>query len=132
HLMIARQFLLPDLGVPQQADSGHAGRYVAELLVPEKSGAIGKRGSELLPDDSGDVVVLEIFRGRAAVPSPRGTGIEAGDRLLVRGSWPDIEQARRKLEAAFDPGAMDLEGHEEDQLVRAEATAAPRPAAPGP
>ncbi|MEN1956035.1 SLC13 family permease [Luteimonas sp. MJ204] len=125
YLMIARQFLLPDLGVPQQADSGHAGRYVAELLVPEKSGAIGKRGSELLPDDSGDVVVLEIFRGRAAVPSPRGTGIEAGDRLLVRGNWTDIEAARRKLKLRHDDVAGDLEGDDEDGRVHAEAMVAP-------
>ncbi|MGY1458453.1 MULTISPECIES: SLC13 family permease [unclassified Luteimonas] len=125
YMMVARVFLLPDLGVPQQADSGHAGRYVAELLVPEKSGAIGKRGAELLPNDSGDVVVLEVFRGRTALPSPRGTGIEAGDRLLVRGSWPDIEQARRKLKLAFDHVATDLEGDEDDERVHAEAMVAP-------
>src|SRR5690606_229962 len=110
YLMIARQFLLPDLGVPQQADSGHAGRYVAELLVPEKSGAIGKRGSELLPDDSGAAVVLEIFRGRAAVPAPRGT---------------DIEAARRKLKLRHDDVAGDLEGDDEDGRVHAEAMVAP-------
>src|SRR5690606_34567609 len=125
YLMIARVFLLPDLGVPQQADSGHAGRYVAELLVPEKSPAIGKRGAELLSHDGGDVVVLEIFRGRTALPSPRGTEIEAGDRLLVRGNWPDIEQARRKLKLAFDHVATDLEEGEDDGRVHAEVMVAP-------
>ena len=124
YLMFARRFLLPDLGVPQQADSGHAGRYVAELLVPEKSGAIGKRGSELLSND-GDVVVLEIFRGRAAVPSPRGTEIEVGDRILARGTWPHIEAARRKLKLRHDDVASDLEGDDEDGRVHAEAMVAP-------
>jgi di/tricarboxylate transporter len=125
YMMFARRFLLPDLGVPQQADSGHAGRYVAELLVPEKSGAVGRRGSELIPDDGGDVVVLEIFRGRAALPSPRGSEIEPGDRLLVRGHWPDIEQARRKLKLVHDHVASDLEGDDEDGRVHAEAMVAP-------
>ncbi|GGJ97728.1 SLC13 family permease [Luteimonas terricola] len=125
YLMFARRFLLPDLGVPQQADSGHAGRYVAELLVSGKSTAIGKRGSELLPDDSGDVVVLEIFRGRAAVPSPRGTEIEPGDRMLVRGTWPDIEAARRKLKLSHDEVARDLEVDDEGERVYAEAMVAP-------
>ena len=125
YMMIARRFLLPDLGVPQQADSGHAGRYVVELLVPAKSAAIGKRGAELMPNDSSDVVVLEIFRGRAALPSPRGTEVEAGDRLLVRGAWPDIDQARRKLKLVYDQVATGLEGDEDDERVHAEAMVAP-------
>ncbi len=125
YLMFARRFLLPDLGVPQQADSGHAGRYVVELLVPDRSGAIGKRGAELLPHDIGDVVLLEIIRARSVLPSPRGTDIEAGDRLLVRGSWPDIEAARRKLRLAHDHVATDLEDDVEDGRVYAEAMVAP-------
>ena len=125
YLMFARRFLLPDLGVPQQADSGHAGRYVVELLVPDRSGAIGKRGAELLPHDIGDVVLLEIIRARSVLPSPRGTDIEAGDRLLVRGSWPDIEAARRKLRLAHDNVATDLEDDVEDGRVYAEAMVAP-------
>ena len=124
YMMFARTFLLPDLGVPQRADSGHAGRYVVELLVPPKSAAIGRRGAELL-DDDGDVVVLEIFRDGAALPSPRGTEVEAGDRLLVRGSWNDVEQARRRLKLAYDHVAHDLEGDDEDGRLHAEAMVAP-------
>ncbi len=125
YLMFARRFLLPDLGVPQQADSGHAGRYVVELLVPAKSSAVGKRGAELLPHDIGDVVLLEIIRARTVLPTPRGTEIEAGDRVLVRGSWPDIEAARRKLKLAHDHVATDLEDDVEDGRVHAEAMVAP-------
>ncbi|NLA68689.1 MAG: SLC13 family permease [Gammaproteobacteria bacterium] len=128
YMMIARRFLLPDLGVPQQADSGHAGRYVAELLVPGKSGAIGKRGAELLPEDSGDVVLLEVFRARAAVPSPRAAEIAPGDRLLLRGNWNDIEAARRKLKLRHlhvdgEPGEEAEDG--EHERVHAEVMVAP-------
>lgn len=125
YLMFARSVLLPDLGVPQQADSGHAGRYVVELMVPARSAAIGRRGGELLPHDGGDVVVLEVFRGRTALPSPRGMEIEAGDRLLVRGRWKDVEEARRRLKLAYDHVAHDLEGDDEDGRLHAEAMVAP-------
>ncbi|MBB1473526.1 MULTISPECIES: SLC13 family permease [unclassified Luteimonas] len=126
YLMIARRFLLPDLGVPHQADSGHAGRYVAELLVSDKSGAVGKRASDLLPHTSGDVVVLELFRGRTALPAPRDTLIEPGDRMLVRGAWPDIDAARRKLKLKFDEVARGLEdAGGDDGRVHAEAMVAP-------
>ena len=125
YLMVARRFLLPDLGVPQQADSGHAGRYVTELLVTEKSSAIGRRGSELLPGDDGDVVLLEIFRQRATVPSPRAAEVEAGDRLLLRGNWNDIEAARRMLKLRHHQVAGDLEGDDEDGRVHAEVMVAP-------
>ena len=125
YMMIARGVLLPDLGVPERADSGHAGRYAAELLVPEKSAAIGRRGSEVLPPESGDVVVLEIFRGGSAVPSPRGTEVEAGDRLLVRGRWDDIEAARRRLKLEHAPAAGPLDEDAEAARVHAEAMVAP-------
>lgn len=125
YLMVACRFLLPDLGVPQAADSGHAGRYVTELLVTEKSPAIGRRGSELLPGDDGDVVLLEIFRHRVAVPSPRAAEVEAGDRLLLRGNWNDIEAARRKLKLRHHQVAGDLEGDDEDGRVHAEVMVAP-------
>lgn len=125
YMMFARRFLLPDLGVPRQADSGHAGRYVAELRVGGKSGAIGRRGSELLSHEDGDVVLLEIFRGEALVASPRDTAIEAGDRLLVRGNWPDIEATRRRFRLGFDEVARELEEDAEAGRVHAEAMVAP-------
>ena len=126
YLMFARRFLLPDLGVPRQADSGHAGRYVAELQVAERSGAIGRRGGELFSHQDGDIVLLEIFRGRDALPSPRGATIEAGDRLLVRGGWPDIEATRRRLRLGFDAVAQGLDGDDDDSgRVYAEAMVAP-------
>ncbi|WP_149195834.1 SLC13 family permease [Luteimonas suaedae] len=125
YMMVARRFLLPDLGVPEQADSGHAGRYVVELLATERSSAIGKRGGEMLPDDAGDVVVLEIFRGRQPVPSPRSEEVRAGDRLLLRGEWRDIEQARKKLKLDYDQVSRELDGDAEDGRLHAEAMVAP-------
>lgn len=127
YMMVARIFLLPDLGVPKEADSGHAGRYVVELLVPGKSSAVGRRGAELLPADAGDVVVLEIFRDGAKLASPRDGVIEPGDRLLIRGNWTDVEQARRKLKLAFDQVAQDVDPEDDADAgrVHAEAMVAP-------
>ncbi|NZA27827.1 SLC13 family permease [Luteimonas sp. SJ-92] len=125
YMMVARRFLLPDLGIPEQSDTGHAGRYVVELLVGEKSPAIGRRGSELLPDDAGDVVMLEIFRAKQPVSSPRGEQVQAGDRLLMRGEWRDIEQARKKLRLDYDHVARDLDGDVAAERLHAEAMVAP-------
>ena len=59
YLMVARRFLLPDLGVVQSDREGHGGRFMVELLVPDKSPAIERKAGELLapasPEaDSGD------------------------------------------------------------------------------
>ncbi|OHE84578.1 MAG: hypothetical protein A2190_12650, partial [Lysobacterales bacterium RIFOXYA1_FULL_69_10] len=48
YLMVARRFLLPDLGVDQPDTEGHGGRFMAELVVPDKSPAIDRPAGELL------------------------------------------------------------------------------------
>lgn len=110
YLMVARRWLLPDLGVPEQARDQHAGRYVAELLVGADSDAAGRAWHAVAGDDSGDVELLEVLRDGAAVPTPRGTEFAAGDRLLVRGAWSDIEAFRRRRGLDWDRVAADLDG----------------------
>lgn len=125
YLMLAQRFLLPDLGIPARDESGHVGRYVAELLVPSKSPAIGKRGSEVLPAEANDITVLEIIRDGTIVPFPRTELVQAGDRLLIRGDWHEIEQARTRLKLQFDPVARDLEGDPAAKRMEVEVMVAP-------
>lgn len=125
YLMLARRWLLPDLGVPMQDEADRRGRFVAELHVPAKAPAIGKRGSEVLGHDAGDVTVLEIIRNGVVVAAPRNEPIVAGDRLLVRGDWREIDQARRRLKLQFDPVARDLDGNPETTRLHVEAMVAP-------
>lgn len=125
YLMIARRFLLPDLGVPSPTDSGHAGRYVVELLVSEKSPVVGMRGGEILTDTDGDVVLLENFRNKLPLRTPRSEEVRAGDRLLMRGQWTDIEKARRKLKLKYDQVARDLDGDASAERLHAEVMVVP-------
>jgi len=75
---------------------------------------IGKPGGVALPLDTGDAYLLEIRRDGVLVDRPRSEEIQAGDRLLLRGSWPELEAVRRKLGLAFDPVAADLSGNPDD------------------
>ena len=52
YLMIARRFLLPDLGVVQSDQEGHGGRFLVELLVPDKSPAIDRKAGGLLAPEA--------------------------------------------------------------------------------
>lgn len=123
YIMIAQRFLLPDLGIPNTASDDHRGRYLVELQVPEKSVAIGRTGSTLLPVEVKDVFLLEIVRD--GVMLPRTETIIAGDRLLMRGEWNDIQQARRQLQLTHDIVARDLDGNPEAPRVHAEVMIAP-------
>lgn len=123
YIMIAQRFLLPDLGIPNTASDDHRGRYLVELQVPEKSVAIGRTGSTLLPVEVKDVFLLEIVRDGAMLP--RTETIIAGDRLLMRGEWNDIQQARRQLQLTHDIVARDLDGNPEAPRVHAEVMIAP-------
>lgn len=123
YIMIVQRFLLPDLGIPNTASDDHRGRYLVELQVPEKSVAIGRTGSTLLPVDTKDVFLLETVRDGAMLP--RTETIIAGDRLLMRGEWNDIQQARRQLQLAHDIVARDLDGNPEAPRVHAEVMIAP-------
>ncbi len=125
YLMLVRRFLLPDLGTPRPDETDRRGRYLVELLASEKSAAIGKRGSEVLPSDTEDVTVLEIFRGGEILPSPRNEVVQEGDRLLVRGDWREIERVRKRLKLEFDHVARDLAGNPDTGRLHVEVMVAP-------
>lgn len=125
YLMLVRRFLLPDLGTPRPDETDRRGRYLVELLASEKSAAIGKRGSEVLPSDAEDVTVLEIFRGGEILPSPRNEVVQEGDRLLVRGDWREIERVRKRLKLEFDHVARDLAGNPDTGRLHVEVMVAP-------
>jgi len=125
YLMIARRFLLPDLGIPQPKDEDRRGRFIVELVVPGKSAVVGKRGSEAIPADAGDVTVLEIIRDGVVVAQPRIEIIQADDRLLIRGDWREMEMVRKQLRLRFDNVSRDLDGNPEVERLHVEVMVAP-------
>ncbi len=125
YLMIARQFLLPDLGVAKIDSDEHTGRFVGELVVQEASSVVGIRGADVVPVDLDDVVLLEVLRDGQALPMPRDTEIMAGDRLLVRGEWKSIQVLRKKRKLTHDRVSSDLEGDASAERLHAEVMVAP-------
>ncbi|MCE7032078.1 SLC13 family permease [Lysobacter sp. GX 14042] len=124
YLMLVRNFLLPDLGVPEMDTDGHGGPFMVELLVPEKSPAVGQRGRDVVPADAGPVSVLQVIRDGVVQPS-RHVELQAGDRLLLRGEWSRIQALRRQLKLEHDQVARDLEGHAGAERLHAEVMVAP-------
>lgn len=125
YMLVAQRFLLPDLGIPDSAADDHRGRYLVELRVPEKSPVIGRAGSVAIPVEAKDVFLLENFREGRALAQPRAEAIAAGDRLLIRGDWNEIERVRRELQLRHDRVARDLDGDPDDTRVHAEVMIAP-------
>lgn len=131
YMLIARRFLLPDLGIPDSGADDHRGRYLVELLVPDKSPVIGRTGSVAVPVDAKDVFLLENFRDGHPLPTPRAEEIVAGDRLLIRGEWSEIERVRRTLQLRHDQVARDLDGDPDAARLHAEVMIAPGSALAG-
>lgn len=125
YMLVAQRFLLPDLGIPDSGADDHRGRYLVELRVSEKSPAIGRLGSVAIPVDAKDVFLLENFREGRALAQPRAEAIAAGDRLLIRGDWNEIERVRRDLQLRHDKVARDLDGDPADARLHAEVMIAP-------
>src|SRR5690606_1678548 len=124
YLMLVRNFLLPDLGVPEMDTDGHGGPFMVELLVPEKSLAIGQRARDVVPADAGPVTVLQVIRDGVIQPS-RHVELQPGDRLLLRGEWTRIQAVRKQLKLEHDRVARDLEGHAGAERLHAEVMVAP-------
>lgn len=125
YMMLAQRWLLPDLGQPDRGADEHRGRYLVELYVPQKSSAIGGTGHALIPMEFKDVFLLEIFRDGATLPQPLGETVAAGDRLLVRGEWDEVERLRKRLGLHYDQVAPDLDGDPDARRLHAEAMIAP-------
>ncbi len=125
YLMLARRFLLPDRGAPDNGDDAPTGSYLTELLVPEDSPAIGKPGGQALPLETGDAYLLEIVRNGALLPHPRAEPVQEGDRLLLRGAPDELTKVRKGLKLDFDPVARDLAGNPDEDRLFATAMVAP-------
>ncbi len=125
YIAVTQRFLLPDYGTPDNDQDEHRGRYLVDLYVGEKSPAIGKLGAAVLPLDIGDAYLVEIYRDGATIPRPRSSEVLAGDRLLVRGAWDQIEKLRRALKLEFDPVAKDLVADPNAERVHAEVMIGP-------
>ncbi|MDH5834317.1 SLC13 family permease [Luteimonas kalidii] len=124
YLMTVGRWLLPDRGIPGSDDNEHVGRYVAELLVPAESDAVGLRRDQVVPASIDDATLLEILRQGRAVPGADAV-VEPDDRLLLRGEWRHIGAVRKARRLRFDHVARDLDGDITAERVQVEAMVSP-------
>ncbi|MDQ3618472.1 MAG: SLC13 family permease [Pseudomonadota bacterium] len=148
YLMIARQFLLPDLGIPETDREGHGGQYLSELVVVESSSAINQLAGDLLmpqhdvddhkgknkrkdsdsaaPEDPFDSLELVdvLRRGGKTTPASQ-TQLRVGDRLLLQGEWEQIEALRKRSKLHYDRVAPDLDDQGDGERLHADVMIAP-------
>lgn len=125
YMLLAGKFLLPAHPAPNREEDEHQGRWLVDLYVNEKSPAVGKLGSTVIPVDITDAYLLEVYRNGNTLSRPRAAEIKAGDRLLVRGTWEQIEKVRKSLKLQFDEVARDLVANPAAERVHAEVLVAP-------
>ena len=125
YMLLAGKFLLPAHPAPNREEDEHQGRWLVDLYVNEKSPAVGKLGSTVIPVEITDAYLLEVYREGSTLSRPRAAEIKAGDRLLVRGAWEQIEKVRKSLKLQFDEVARDLVANPEAERVHAEVLVAP-------
>ncbi len=68
---------------------------VAEVLISPRSRYIGSDVYPGMATDSGKLVVFGVRRGTEQVASGHAIRLEAGDAMLLYGSWSDLEQQTR-------------------------------------
>jgi len=91
YLLTIGRWLLPDSRSTsfRRYEYGH---YVTEMRVPAASELIGKSASEAGFADDYGVYVLSLTRKGIRQSAPRAEPVKAGDVLLARGHWPNLEK----------------------------------------
>jgi di/tricarboxylate transporter len=82
------------------------GSGVAEVVIPPRSGLIGETAFPGMVTESGDLVVLAIQRREEELSGE--TTLQAGDTLLLRGTWSDLDHHLEDpdVRVVDDPGEV--------------------------
>ncbi len=125
YLMLIGRWLLPHESRLPEQESEDVGKYVSELRVTEKSPLLGQTIADAVLGENHGVYPLELLRGERRMWSPRSQKLEAGDVLLVRGSWDRIVNFRDQAHLENAPEARYVRSRDEKPRVMAEVMVAP-------
>jgi di/tricarboxylate transporter len=64
---------------------------LAEVMIPPRSAMVGMTVFPGMITESGDLVVLAVQRGGNTLPAEDGVVLEAGDTMLLQGSWKALD-----------------------------------------
>lgn len=120
-LFLVSPKLMPGRTAPLcELDEGKEKKYIAELMVTEKSPLIGKRDINVYAKENIGLSVIEIFRnGGVFDPSRTRLSIKQNDILLVKGAAQDIIACLKSKELSLIHGKENLTfgGSPEDDLI---------------
>jgi di/tricarboxylate transporter len=120
-LFLASPKLMPGRTAPVcELDEGKEKKYIAELIVTEKSPLIGKRDITVYAKEKLGLSVIEIFRnGGVFDPSRTILSIKQNDIFLVKGAAQDIISCLKSKELSLIHGKENLTfgGRPEDDLI---------------
>ncbi|MBP8828923.1 MAG: SLC13 family permease [Desulfobacter sp.] len=120
-LFLASPKLMPGRTAPVcELDEGKEKKYIAELIVTEKSPLIGKRDITVYAKENLGLSVIEIFRnGGVFDPSRTRLSIKQNDIFLVKGAAQDIISCLKSKELSLIHGKENLTfgGRPEDDLI---------------
>ncbi|WP_286822567.1 SLC13 family permease [Desulfobacter sp. UBA2225] len=120
-LFLASPKLMPGRTAPVcELDEGKEKKYIAELIVTEKSPLIGKRDITVYAKENLGLSVIEIFRnGGVFDPSRTRLSIKQNDIFLVKGAAQDILSCLKSKELSLIHGKESLTfgGRPEDDLI---------------
>ncbi|WP_289023285.1 SLC13 family permease [Desulfobacter postgatei] len=120
-LFLASPKLMPGRTAPVcELDEGKEKKYIAELIVTEKSPLIGKRDITVYAKENLGLSVIEIFRnGGVFDPSRTRLSIKQNDIFLVKAAAQDIISCLKSKELSLIHGKKNLTfgGSPEDDLI---------------
>ena len=125
YLLLAGPWLLADRRGGELIRDYQLGKYITELRVPHGAALVGRSVEEAKLGEQG-VYVLELLREDGKVWSPRSERLRAGDVLLVRGDWQQIQALHERERLAFEPEfRLRDEALQDDDRLLVEAMVAP-------
>ncbi|MBU1193645.1 MAG: SLC13 family permease [Proteobacteria bacterium] len=121
-LLIVSPKLMPGRTAPVcELDDAKTKKYIAELIVPEKSSVIGKTDIIDYAFDSFGLDVVEVFRNQSIFdPARTPLTLMQDDTLLVKGSAEDLVSALKTREFDLAHGEEDMvfgSGLKDDLIV---------------
>ena len=120
-LFVVAPKLMPGRTAPLcELDEGKEKKYIAELMVTEKSPLIGKKDINVYAEENLGLSVIEIFRnGGIFDPSRTRLSIKQNDIFLVKGTAQDIISCLKSKELSLIHGKENLtfNGSPEDDLI---------------
>ncbi len=120
-LLFVSPKILPSRTAPVcELDERKEKRYIAELIVPDKSLLIGETDLSDAVESSLGLSVIEIFRnGHIFDPIRNSISLKSGDILLVKGSAEDLVSCLKKQTLALAHGEEEISfsGGLKDDLI---------------